>query len=111
MQRLAHLLVKAPRPELGDLPHQIEQLSKQILPRIEAVISGGLSTLDYWAPGGGSEIAGPRVKPSMREHIKSLRVPLLHGKPNVLLHDLGNPRCDPVLNSRINEIFMEGHHT
>ncbi|KAJ7833825.1 hypothetical protein B0H13DRAFT_2427747 [Mycena leptocephala] len=44
-------------------------------------------------------------------HIASLGAPAVNYNPSVLLRDLGRFSSDPVLSSRLNNIFVKGHHT
>lgn len=49
--------------------------------------------------------------PTFLSHLERLRIPCLKGKPNLLLHDLGSFQDDPVLQKRLQNIFMPNNHT
>lgn len=49
--------------------------------------------------------------PELVTHLTSLRIPLLKGKPNLLLHDLGRFSSDFLLEKRLSNIFMPNNHT
>jgi hypothetical protein len=68
------------------------------------LVVGDIS-LSLWSPSPGS------MDDEMAKHIEALRIPYLKGKPNVLLHDLGSFKDDPVLAKRLKNIFMPNNHT
>lgn len=72
---------------------------KGISEPIRRVVAGS-ATLGVWSPGPG---------PQYQQHLQDLRIPLLDGKPSLLLHNLGKE--DPVVEKRVNNIFMPGRHT
>lgn len=61
--------------------------------------------LPAWAPAEGS------LDIEIAEHLISLKIPCLKGKPNLLLHDLGSFSRDEQLERRLKNIFMANNHT
>lgn len=51
------------------------------------------------------------MDPELVAHLTSLKIPLLKGKPNLLLHDLGRFSSDFLLEKRLSNIFMPNNHT
>jgi hypothetical protein len=66
----------------------------------------GEIALEYWQPPQDDE-----QDPDIIEHLNSLEIPCLKGKPNILLHDLGTFQEDEVLLRRLQNIFMANNHT
>ncbi|KAF9456088.1 hypothetical protein BDZ94DRAFT_1327205 [Collybia nuda] len=82
---------------------EIEEFLSQIQPAMVKLVSGEIY-LPLWSPQPGS------MTSTTAEHIKQLHIPFLKGKPSVL-HDLGRFKEDPILASRISNIFMPNNHT
>jgi len=66
----------------------------------------GEIALPLWTPSSESDL-----DPEIVDHLTSLSIPCLKGKPNLLLHDLGSFTRDPILDKRLKNIFMPNSHT
>ncbi|KAJ7910528.1 hypothetical protein B0H13DRAFT_2486368 [Mycena leptocephala] len=84
--------------------HRITNLLNKLRPGLLKFISAG--GLAAWSPD--HETVSDET---LREHIASLGAPAVNYNPSVLLRDLGRFSIDPVLSSRLNNIFVKGHHT
>lgn len=73
----------------------------EIQPSMDKLVRGDIS-LPTWVPICDSTHA---------EHLASLKIPALKGKPNLLLHDLGRFTAEDVLSRRLQNIFMPNNHT
>lgn len=97
----------SPRVEHTDTSFisEVDKILTEIRPAIARVVSGHLN-LPSWVPKVENGMDAQTAK-----HFKSLHIPCLNGKPNVLLHDLGGFDSDPTLSARLSNIFMPNHHT
>ncbi|KAF5349975.1 hypothetical protein D9756_009205 [Leucocoprinus leucothites] len=68
-------------------------------------VINGRTSLPLWTP---KDIA---VQPRVRHHLENLKIPIIKGRPNLLLHQLGSFKHDPVLKNRLDNIFMPNNHT
>ncbi|KAJ7180965.1 hypothetical protein C8R46DRAFT_940916 [Mycena filopes] len=72
---------------------------------VKFIEEGGPET---WCLPSGSAVL---LEEDVKAHIASLRIPDVEGSPSMLLRDLGNFSEDDVLARRVDNIFVEGHHT
>ena len=91
-------------PKAPKLESEVNKLLEEIRPAMTRLVMGDIS-LPIWSPTPGS------MDNEMVKHIEALRIPYLKGKPNVLLHDLGCFKDDPILARRLKNIFMPNNHT
>jgi hypothetical protein len=82
----------------------VEKILQELRPPMTRLVVGDIS-LSIWCPSPGS------MDIEMVKHIEALRIPYIKGKPNVLLHDLGSFKDDPVIAGRLKNIFMPNNHT
>jgi hypothetical protein len=83
---------------------EVKKLLEEIRPAMTRLVTGDIYW-PLWSPSPGS------MDSEMAKHIEALRIPYLKGKPNVLLHDLGSFKDDPILARRLKNIFMPNNHT
>lgn len=81
---------------------EIHTLLSELQPTMKKLVDGEI-TLPIWTPS--------FVDSAVASHLTSLKIPCLKGKPNLLLHDLGSFKKDPVLEKRLNNVFMPNNHT
>jgi len=91
-------------PKISTIESEIDKFLTELRPAMTGLVTGEIF-LPLWSPGPGS------MDSEMAKHIEALRIPYLKGKPNVLLHDLGSFKDDPVLVGRLKNIFMPNSHT
>lgn len=82
----------------------IRDILSEIQPIVKKLVKGDI-VLPTWSPPEGS------VNEDTAEHLASLKIPSLKGKPNLLLHDLGRFTRDKQLERRLKNIFMSNNHT
>ncbi|KAF8656140.1 hypothetical protein AX16_002742 [Volvariella volvacea WC 439] len=112
------------RGEYGDMvvDLQVRGVLEKVRPGLEELVRGE-KELSLWTPlsrSGKQAVEGllspcrhdgALIDPEIVEHITRLRIPLLYGKPNVLLHDLDGFRRDPNNEKRVRNIFQGSNHT
>ncbi len=81
--------------------NNVEDFVKEIRQSIVSVVDGSKSP----------EIWSPEADFPFRRHLARLRIPLLKGKPCLLLHNLGSPRKGKTLQNRLEHVFMPNSHT
>ncbi|KAH6879719.1 hypothetical protein BKA70DRAFT_1207313 [Coprinopsis sp. MPI-PUGE-AT-0042] len=77
----------------------------ELRPSMTKLVRGEI-VLEFWQPPSDDD-----QDPDVVEHLTSLEIPCLKGKPNILLHDLGTFQEDEVLLRRLQNIFMANNHT
>lgn len=83
---------------------KVQKFLQEIEESIVQVVDGRVS-LPVWAQDDAS------MNHNIRRHLTNLRIPTLKGKPNLLLHELGCFKNDPLLKRRLNNVFMPNNHT
>ena len=83
---------------------EVNRFLTELQPTIRRLVVGDI-VLPTWSP---SDVF---LEPETINHLNSLKIPLLKGKPNLLLHDLGSFIWDVVLERRLRNIFMPNNHT
>ncbi|RDB22393.1 hypothetical protein Hypma_010467 [Hypsizygus marmoreus] len=81
---------------------EIATVLYQLRPAMTQLVVGEIS-LPLWN-------ATSSMDTEVANHVRSLRMPFLNGKPNVLLHDLGTFKNDKALSTRLKNIFMPHNH-
>ncbi|KAF8808854.1 hypothetical protein BYT27DRAFT_7285678 [Phlegmacium glaucopus] len=82
----------------------VHRFLTELQPTIRKLVVGDI-VLPTWSP------SGDYLEPETIAHLNSLKIPLLKGKPNLLLHDLGSFTLDALLEKRLKNIFMPNNHT
>ncbi|KAH6904037.1 hypothetical protein BKA70DRAFT_1299336 [Coprinopsis sp. MPI-PUGE-AT-0042] len=77
----------------------------ELRPSMTKLVRGEI-VLEFWQPPSDDD-----QDPDVVDHLTSLEIPCLKGKPNILLHDLGTFQEDEVLLRRLQNIFMANNHT
>jgi len=88
----------------SEIEVDIQTFLSELEPNMKKLVAGDI-ILPLWFPP--SDI----MDPELVAHLTSLRIPLLRGKPNLLLHDLGRFSSDFLLEKRLSNIFMPNNHT
>ncbi|KAF9446423.1 hypothetical protein P691DRAFT_627847, partial [Macrolepiota fuliginosa MF-IS2] len=78
----------------------LEEIEESIVRAVDGRVS-----VPVWTPEDTSTSQG------IRRHIANLRIPTMKGRPNLLLHEWGSFKSDPVLKGRLGNIFMPNNHT
>ncbi|KAH9475550.1 hypothetical protein JR316_0012665 [Psilocybe cubensis] len=80
----------------------IRVILSELHPTMKKLVDGEI-TLPIWTP--------DFVDSAVSSHLTNLKIPCLKGKPNLLLHDLGSFKNDPMLEKRLKNVFMPNNHT
>ncbi|KAJ6487587.1 hypothetical protein C8R45DRAFT_929848 [Mycena sanguinolenta] len=99
--RASALIRKPPQP----LPEEARKYLDNLRPFLESFISDHTSHMWYWDPD--DELTDP----AMPTHMKSLELVTIGYGPEVILKDLGSFMDDPVLASRVKNLFVRGKKT
>ncbi|KAF8970889.1 hypothetical protein BDZ97DRAFT_1694140 [Flammula alnicola] len=91
-------------PRDSTIEAEIQKFLTEVQPTMKKLVAGDIN-LPTWSPPADFPDA------AMVEHLTSLRIPCLKGKPNLLLHDLGSFTGDILLERRLKNIFMAHNHT
>ena len=83
----------------------VHRFLTELQPTIRRLVVGDI-VLPTWSPP--SDVF---LEPDTINHLNSLKIPSLKGKPNLLLHDLGSFTRDVQLERRLRNIFMPKNHT
>ncbi|KIJ99806.1 hypothetical protein K443DRAFT_8140 [Laccaria amethystina LaAM-08-1] len=87
----------------AEVQKDIQNFLEELQPTMTKLVRGDIS-LPVWSP-------DDSMDPEIAEHLRSLHIPCLKGKPNLLLHDLGSFQDDESLQKRLKNIFMPNNHT
>ncbi|KIM37392.1 hypothetical protein M413DRAFT_20297 [Hebeloma cylindrosporum] len=87
----------------SEIEVDIRTFLSELEPNMKKLVGGDI-ILPLWSP-------PSDMDPELVAHLTSLRIPLLKGKPNLLLHDLGRFSSDFLLEKRLSNIFMPNNHT
>lgn len=88
--------------------YQVEKLVQNFLQEIEGSILevvAGRASIPTWTP------PDVDIDPADQRHITNLKIPILGGKPSLLLHNWGLFSSNPSLKKRLENIFMPNSHT
>ncbi|KAG5352255.1 hypothetical protein C0989_003086 [Termitomyces sp. Mn162] len=67
---------------------QFENLVNHAIGRLEGIFTGDIQVIDPWIPNIADNV--------LLDHYNALKVPSLHGKPCLLLHELGKDQGTPL---------------
>ncbi|KAF5335766.1 hypothetical protein D9611_009667 [Ephemerocybe angulata] len=97
----------SPEPSIvGDaaIDGGVKAFLAEIRPALTRLVAGEQS-FAAWSP------EGRNFSDEVVQHLASLQIPSIKGKPNLLLHDLGSFSTDDRLRKRLDNIFMPSNHT
>lgn len=82
------LFKHTPSKPLAEVRKSANQILEQYRPRMGKLVAdaGKSPLLPLWIP---KTRSGDQADTAYREHIKSLAIPIVEGRPSLLLHDLG----------------------